>query len=80
MIFLCLGINDEGVDICIAAPAKDNEANEELLGFLRETLQVKKSSISLDKGSKSRNKLVVIEDDTIDIEGVYQILKSEIKN
>jgi uncharacterized protein len=41
------GITDEAVDINIAAPPKDGEANEELIEFLSDVLSTKRSSISL---------------------------------
>jgi uncharacterized protein YggU (UPF0235/DUF167 family) len=45
----------------IAAEPRNGEANDELLEYLQHVLQVKKSQLSLDKGNKSRNKIVRVE-------------------
>lgn len=54
-------ITDEGIDINIAAPPKDNEANNELKEFMSCVLKIKKSLVNLDKGSKSRAKIISID-------------------
>jgi uncharacterized protein (TIGR00251 family) len=49
----------EGVwNIKIAAPAVEGKANEELVLFLSRLFDVRKSSISVMKGQRSRSKLV----------------------
>lgn len=53
-------INDEYIGVAIAAPPKEGEANEELLSHLALVLEVKKNTVYLDKGSKSRNKVAII--------------------
>ncbi|KAL4502301.1 hypothetical protein ABPG72_011888 [Tetrahymena utriculariae] len=74
------GISDDGVDINIAAPPKDGEANAELIDYISQVLGVKKSSLSLDKGGKSRNKLMEISDSGYtDVEELYQALKDSIQ-
>jgi len=51
----------EGVwNIKIAAPPVEGRANEELLVFLSKKLNVRKSSLSVVKGTTSRNKLVSV--------------------
>lgn len=42
-------VSTEAVEIAIAAPPVDGEANVELIRFLAEVLELKKSHISLDK-------------------------------
>ncbi|KAL5004617.1 hypothetical protein ScPMuIL_018073 [Solemya velum] len=54
------GITEEGVGIQIAAPPVDGEANTELIKFLSKLLGLRKSDVSLDKGSKSRNKNIIV--------------------
>ena len=71
--------NDEGVDISVAAPPKDNEANKELLEYLSDVLGIKKTSISLDKGGKSRAKLFIIDSGIFSAMEIYKQLKSELK-
>ncbi|XP_029288969.1 UPF0235 protein C15orf40 homolog isoform X2 [Cottoperca gobio] len=54
-------VSAEAVGVAIAAPPTDGEANAELVRFLAEVLDLKKSHISLDKGSRSRDKLLRVD-------------------
>ncbi|XP_068595807.1 UPF0235 protein C15orf40 homolog isoform X2 [Brachionichthys hirsutus] len=54
-------VSSEAVGISVAAPPADGEANAELVRFLAEVLELKKSHISLDKGSRSRDKLIRVD-------------------
>ncbi|XP_059191280.1 UPF0235 protein C15orf40 homolog [Centropristis striata] len=54
-------VSAEAVAVAIAAPPTDGEANTELIRFLAEVLDLKKSHISLDKGSRSRDKLIRVD-------------------
>jgi len=56
-----VGISDEGVRVNIGAPPKEGEANKELVEFLAGALGVRKTDVSLDKGSKSKSKIIVVE-------------------
>uniref|UniRef100_A0A8C2KCA4 Zgc:193812 n=1 Tax=Cyprinus carpio TaxID=7962 RepID=A0A8C2KCA4_CYPCA len=51
-------VSEEAVGVAIAAPPTDGEANAELLRYLTKVLELKKSQVSLDKGSKSREKVI----------------------
>jgi len=70
-------ISVDGVGVQIGAPAREGEANEELVRYLAEVLNVRKRSISLDKGSKSRQKVVTIESTEISVEQVRQRFSKE---
>jgi uncharacterized protein YggU (UPF0235/DUF167 family) len=72
---LILEIDDEGVGISISAVPKDGAANEELVDYLGDVLGVKGSEIDLDKGSKSRSKLVCVSAKMTPAE-VYEALKN----
>uniref|UniRef100_A0A6J0TFQ0 UPF0235 protein C15orf40 homolog isoform X1 n=1 Tax=Pogona vitticeps TaxID=103695 RepID=A0A6J0TFQ0_9SAUR len=48
------------VGVAIAAPPSEGEANAELCRYLSKVLEVKKSEVVLEKGGKSREKLVKI--------------------
>lgn len=61
-------ISPDGVDVQIAAPAREGEANGELVRYFAEVLDVRKSSISLDRGLKSRAKVLVIDSEEISLE------------
>uniref|UniRef100_A0A3B4VG85 Zgc:193812 n=2 Tax=Seriola dumerili TaxID=41447 RepID=A0A3B4VG85_SERDU len=54
-------VSAEAVGVAIAAPPTDGEANTELIRFLAEVLDLKKSHVSLDKGSRSRDKLIRVD-------------------
>ncbi|XP_063605330.1 UPF0235 protein A2cp1_1215-like isoform X2 [Penaeus indicus] len=53
-------ISCEGVGVQIGAPPMDGEANAELVKFLASALGVRKSDVSLERGSKSRQKTVCV--------------------
>ncbi|XP_054476617.1 UPF0235 protein C15orf40 homolog [Anoplopoma fimbria] len=54
-------VSAEAVGVAIAAPPTDGEANTELIRFLAEVLDLKKSHLSLNKGSRSRDKLISVD-------------------
>ncbi|CAL8322409.1 unnamed protein product [Gadus morhua 'NCC'] len=53
-------VSEDAVGVAIAAAPTDGEANAELLRYLAQVLQLKKSQVALDKGSRSRNKIVTL--------------------
>ncbi|XP_012415471.1 UPF0235 protein C15orf40 homolog [Trichechus manatus latirostris] len=50
----------EAVNVAIAAPPSEGEANAELCHYLSKVLELRKSDVVLDKGGKSREKVVKI--------------------
>ncbi|XP_037009490.2 UPF0235 protein C15orf40 homolog [Artibeus jamaicensis] len=48
----------EAVSVAIAAPPSEGEANAELCRYLSKVLELRKSDVILDKGAKSREKVV----------------------
>ncbi|XP_017955549.1 UPF0235 protein C15orf40 homolog [Drosophila navojoa] len=74
------GITDiglEGVGVQIAAPPTEGEANAELVKFLSKALGLRKSDVSLDKGSRSRNKIILISKGVTTVEAIEQSLRKE---
>uniref|UniRef100_G1P9E7 Chromosome 15 open reading frame 40 n=1 Tax=Myotis lucifugus TaxID=59463 RepID=G1P9E7_MYOLU len=51
-------LTTEAVSVAIAAPPSEGEANAELCRYLSKVLELRKSDVVLDKGSKSREKVV----------------------
>lgn len=51
-------LNTEAVGMAIAAPPSEGEANAELCRYLSKVLDLRKSDVVLDKGGKSREKVV----------------------
>ncbi|CAD7003791.1 UPF0235 protein C15orf40 homolog [Ceratitis capitata] len=70
-------IGSEGVGVQIAAPPTEGEANAELVKYLSKVLGLRKSDVSLDKGSRSRNKLVMISKGVTTTENVTAALQKE---
>ena len=63
-------MSDGVVKIHIAAPPVDGEANEQLLSFLAEILNVSKSRIEIVAGVTGRDKLISVLD--MDAEAVHK--------
>lgn len=55
-----MGVHDERLKIQIAAPPVDGKANEALVRFLAETLDVSKSQVAIVGGPSSKRKTVRI--------------------
>ncbi|KAJ0029034.1 hypothetical protein NQD34_004031 [Periophthalmus magnuspinnatus] len=70
-------VSAEAVGVAIAAPPTDGEANAELIRFLSDVLDLRKSQIALDKGSRSRDKLIKL-DSSLSPEEVLQRLKQTV--
>lgn len=65
-------LSDEGLGVQIDAPAKDGEANAALLDYISSVLGVKRRQVSIGCGSKSRDKVVIVEEMTL--QNVFDIL------
>lgn len=73
------GISEEGLEVKIAAPPVDGEANTELISFLSKLFGVRKSDLSLDRGSRSRTKTVTISKETgFTLERINEMVKINI--
>nr|XP_022331237.1 UPF0235 protein C15orf40 homolog [Crassostrea virginica]XP_022331238.1 UPF0235 protein C15orf40 homolog [Crassostrea virginica] len=70
-------ISEEGVGVQIAAPPVDGEANTELVKFMAKMLGVRKSDILLERGSKSRSKVIVVHGRSV--EDVLTLIKNQIQ-
>lgn len=70
-------ISADAIGVQIAAPPVDGEANTELVKYLSKVLQLRKSDVSLDRGSKSREKTVLVAKNSINIERAKQLIKIE---
>ncbi|XP_057963061.1 uncharacterized protein LOC131154361 [Malania oleifera] len=57
--------SEEAVGVQIDAPPKDGEANEALLDYMCSVIGVKRRQVSLTSGSKSRDKVVTLEQVTL---------------
>lgn len=74
------GITDVSPDGCgvqIAAPPVEGEANTELVKFMAKVLALRKSDVQLDRGSKSRQKVILIAKGAISMERAMELLQTE---
>lgn len=55
-----VGMHGDAVKIRINSPPVEGKANEMLVAFLSKVLGVRKSAIQVERGDKSRTKLVAI--------------------
>lgn len=56
-----VGEHGDAVKLKVAAPAVEGKANEALLEYLAELLEVPRRTVSLSAGEKSRDKSIVVE-------------------
>ncbi|XP_068149057.1 UPF0235 protein C15orf40 homolog [Drosophila tropicalis] len=74
------GITDiglEGVGVQIAAPPSEGEANAELVKYLSKVLGLRKSDVSLDKGSRSRNKIILVSKGVSTVDACLEMIRKE---
>lgn len=73
------GITEEGLEVKIAAPPVDGEANTELISYLSKLFGTRKSDLSLDRGSRSRTKTVTVAKSSgLTLEKLNEIIKANI--
>ncbi|PQQ13368.1 UPF0235 protein C15orf40 [Prunus yedoensis var. nudiflora] len=70
--------SDEALGVQIDAPAKDGEANAALLDYISSVLGAKRRQVSIGSGSKSRDKVVIVEEMTL--QSVFDILDKASKS
>ncbi|XP_047396574.1 UPF0235 protein C15orf40 homolog [Sciurus carolinensis] len=71
-------LSTEAVNVAIAAPPSEGEANAELCRYLSKVLELRRSDVVLDKGGKSREKVVKLLASTT-AEEILEKLKKEAK-
>ncbi|KAI5709700.1 hypothetical protein M8J76_006218 [Diaphorina citri] len=72
-------VTQDRIGVQINAPPVDGEANTELVKYLSKLLGLRKSDVSLDKGSKSRQKTICINKDACSLDDVHNKLMNEAK-
>lgn len=71
-------VSSDAVGVQIAAPPVDGEANTELVKYISKVLRLRKSDVSVDRGSKSREKTILIHKDAaIDLNRTIELIKAE---
>ncbi|CAA7396866.1 unnamed protein product [Spirodela intermedia] len=69
--------DDEALSVQIDAPARDGEANAALLDYIGSLLGVKRRQLSIGSGSKSREKVVLVED--LSLQNVFDSLNKALQ-
>lgn len=73
-------ICENEIGIQISAPPIDGEANTELIKFLSKVLEIRKSDLSLERGSKSRHKIVIVDKESgLGVDKITQLLNKNIQ-
>ncbi len=54
------GLYNNALKIKISSPAIDGKANKNLINFLAKFFEISKNKVSIEKGEKSKNKVVAI--------------------
>ncbi|KAK1572960.1 uncharacterized protein LY79DRAFT_569298 [Colletotrichum navitas] len=55
-----VAVTDGGVELCVAAQAREGEANKAVIKLLSEILGLPKSDLTISQGLKSRDKTVAV--------------------
>ncbi|KAF1937504.1 YggU-like protein, partial [Clathrospora elynae] len=53
-------VTDDNIEVCVAAQARDGEANKAVREVIADALRVPKSDVEVVKGLKSREKTVAV--------------------
>lgn len=62
-----IDVSDFSIDVYVKEPADKGKANRSVLNCLAKTFKIPSSSLSISRGLKSRNKIVVIKDQNSDL-------------
>ena len=71
------GAHGQALRVRLAAPPVDGKANDALLGFIAERLDIARSAVSLKSGQTSRRKVVVVAANAADAAQVRRYLAAE---
>ncbi|EDO37463.1 predicted protein, partial [Nematostella vectensis] len=72
-------LSPDFVGVQIAAQPKEGEANDELVRYMSSVFGVKKSSVTLDKGAKSRDKIIRISSSGLTLKQAKDLVEMESK-
>ncbi|KAK1757219.1 hypothetical protein QBC47DRAFT_422198 [Echria macrotheca] len=53
-------VDDEAIEVCVSAQAREGEANKAVIKLLSEVLSLPKSDLQITQGHKSRNKTIAV--------------------
>ena len=70
-------VADDCVGVQIGAPARESQANAELVNYLASVLRVRKTNVIVEKGLRSRLKLVLINKNGLTVDKVRDLIEQE---
>ncbi|RNA27214.1 hypothetical protein BpHYR1_021655 [Brachionus plicatilis] len=70
-------IDEDAINVKIGAPPVDGEANKELIKFISKIIGLKSSDVFLDKGSKNRNKILILSNCKLNVDEIMELMKKE---
>ncbi|KUJ10667.1 YggU-like protein [Mollisia scopiformis] len=73
-----LSISDSVIEVCVAAQAKDGEANKAVREVFSDALKCPKSDVGVVRGFKSRDKTIAVT--SIEVKGDEQLCISQIRD
>ena len=71
-------VSEESIEVCVAAQARDGEANKAVRDVIADALRVPKSDVAVTKGMKSREKTVAV--NLMEVKGTMEEEVERIKN
>uniref|UniRef100_A0A0R3S125 UPF0235 protein n=1 Tax=Elaeophora elaphi TaxID=1147741 RepID=A0A0R3S125_9BILA len=73
---LCIGANE--IELAIAAPPRDGQANEALINAVMDILKLRKNEIIFDTGARSRSKILRLTSKRMTLEEVREKMERNI--
>lgn len=70
-------ITSTHIGLQIAAPAQEGKANAELVRMIANLLEVNKSTVSIERGQRSRDKCICVEDFKGSPEDILRLLQEQ---
>uniref|UniRef100_A0AAF5RSW9 Uncharacterized protein n=1 Tax=Wuchereria bancrofti TaxID=6293 RepID=A0AAF5RSW9_WUCBA len=78
IVFFILYIGTNEIELAIASPPYDGQANETLINAMMDILELRKNEITFDTGIRSRSKILRITSKRITLQEVQEKLKRQI--
>ncbi|KAF2495696.1 YggU-like protein [Lophium mytilinum] len=69
-------VTASGIELCVAAQAREGQSNRAVRELIAEVLHVPKSDVEIAKGMKSREKTIVVSNIAIAKSGIEETIES----
>ncbi|KAI6242878.1 hypothetical protein M3Y99_00196900 [Aphelenchoides fujianensis] len=71
-------VDGEAVNVSLAAPPRDGQANQELIDFMSDSLGLRKAELDFDRGARSRTKILLITSDRFNEDDIRSKIQQSI--